>query len=95
MEPSFEEKFVELDNLWVLWIVHKTHCIGRKQAETEFQCNPNRGLASFGYQWKVKIIFLFSLFLLLFIDPTVLFVIIHKLYCTISANFYIYLQYFQ
>ena len=95
VRPSFEEKIVELDNLWVLWTVHETHCIRRKQAETEFQRNPNGGLASFGYQWKVKIISLFSLFLLLFIDSTALFITIHRLYCTISANFYIYLQYFQ
>ena len=34
-------------------------------------------------------------FLLLFMDPNVLFVTIHKSHCTISANFYLYLQYFQ
>ena len=36
-----------------------------------------------------------SLFLLLFMSLTALFGIIHETYCTISANFYIYLQYFQ
>ena len=25
MRPNFEEKFTELDNLWVLWTVHGTH----------------------------------------------------------------------
>ena len=44
---------------------------------------------------KIKIILLFSLFLLLFIDLTTHFDISHKPHCTISTNFYIYLQYFQ
>ena len=48
----------------------------------------------------VKIIFcqfilLFSLFLLLFIGFIELFGIIYEFYCTISTNFYLYLQYFQ
>ena len=34
-----------------------------------------------------KLILLFTLFLLLFMDPTVLFDIIHKSHCTISTNF--------
>ena len=33
--------------------------------------------------------------LLLFIDLTALFDTIHRSHCTISANFYFYLQYFQ
>ena len=42
----------------------------------------------------VKIIFA-SLFLLLFMDFTALFGTIHESYYTISANFYLYLPYFQ
>ena len=52
----------------------------------------------FGYHLKMKIISLFSLFLLLFmlfIGPTAFFGTIHELHCTISTNFYLYLQYFQ
>ena len=49
---------------------------------------------AFGLGLKIKIILLFSLFLLLFMGPTILFRIIHEVYYTISTNFYIYLQYF-
>ena len=54
-------------------------------------------MCAFGLGCKIKIILLFSLFFLLFIDPTALalFSIIHRLYCIISTNFYYYLQYFQ
>ena len=41
-----------------------------------------------------KIIFV-SLFLLLFMGPTVLLGTIHESYYTISANYYLYLQHFQ
>ena len=44
---------------------------------------------------KSQLILLFSLFLLLFINPIALFGIINRSHCTISANFYLYLQYFQ
>ena len=44
---------------------------------------------------KSQLILLLSLFLLLFINSTVLFGIIHESLYTISANFYFYLQYFQ
>ena len=44
---------------------------------------------------KSQFILLFSLFLLLFTNSIVLFDIIHEFHCTISANFYLYLQYFQ
>ena len=44
---------------------------------------------------KSQLILLLSLFLLLFIDSTVLFGIIYESLYTISANFYFYLQYFQ
>ena len=37
---------------------------------------------------KIQLILLFSLFLLLFMNPTTLFGTIHKFYCTISINFY-------
>ena len=40
----------------------------------------------------MKIILLFSVFLLLFMSFIVFFNIIHKFYCTILVNFYIYLQ---
>ena len=49
----------------------------------------------FGYQLKSQLILLFSLFFLMFIDPTVLFDTIHRSYYTILVNFYIYLSYFQ
>ena len=41
------------------------------------------------------LILLFKLLLLLFMGSTALFDTIHESYCTISANFYLYLQYFQ
>ena len=44
---------------------------------------------------KSQLILLFSLFLLLFMDSTALFGTIHGSYYTISANFYLYLQYYQ
>ena len=44
---------------------------------------------------KSQLILLFNLFLLLFMDLTVLFGTIYGSYCTISVNFYFYLQYFQ
>ena len=43
----------------------------------------------FGLQWKIKIISLFNLFLLLFMSLITLFGTIHRLYCTISTNFYL------
>ena len=46
-------------------------------------------------KWKINIILLFSLFLLLFMNYTVLFCTIYKSYYTILINFYIYLQYLQ
>ena len=42
-----------------------------------------------------QLILLFNLFLLLFISLTAFFGIIYESHCTISANFYLYLQYFQ
>ena len=44
---------------------------------------------------KSQFILLFSLFLLLFTCFIVRFDIIHEFHCTIFANFYLYLQYFQ
>jgi len=49
----------------------------------------------FGLELKIKIISLFSLFLLLFMNPTTLFGTINGLHCTISTNFCHYIQYFQ
>ena len=50
---------------------------------------------AFGLGLKIKIISLFNLFLQLFMGSTALFDIIHELHCTMSTNFYLYLQYFQ
>ena len=44
---------------------------------------------------KSQFTLLFSSFLVLFMNLTVLFGTIHEFQCTISANLYIYLQYFQ
>ena len=49
----------------------------------------------FGYQWKIKIILPFNLFLLLLMGLTTLFDTIYGLRCIILTNFYLYLQYFQ
>ena len=45
---------------------------------------------AFGNRLKIKIILLFNLFLLLFMNPTALFGTINGLHCIISTNFYIY-----
>ena len=50
---------------------------------------------AFGFKLKSQLILLFSLFLQLFMSPTALFGTIHGSHCTISTNFYLYLQYFQ
>ena len=50
---------------------------------------------AFGYKLKSQLILLFSLFLLLFMDPIALFGTVHGSHYTILANFYLYLQYFQ
>ena len=44
---------------------------------------------------KSQLILLFNLFLLLFISSIALFGTIYEFHCIISANFYLYLQYFQ
>ena len=49
---------------------------------------------AFDSKLKSQFILLFNLFLLLFIGPIVLFGTIYESHCTISANFYLYLQYF-
>ena len=49
----------------------------------------------FWYTFTCQLILLFSLFLLLFIGLTALFSIIYESHYTISANFYLYLHYFQ
>ena len=49
----------------------------------------------FWYTFTCQFILLFSLFLLLFIGLTALFSIIYESHYTISANFYLYLHYFQ
>ena len=50
---------------------------------------------AFGIDKRKITYFTFSLFLLLFMDPTALFRIIYGFHCIILANFYLYLQYFQ
>ena len=50
---------------------------------------------AFGIGLKSQLFLLFSLFLLLFMSLIILFGTIHKSYCTISATFQLYLQYFQ
>ena len=49
----------------------------------------------FGIDEIYQLILLFSLFLLLLMGFTALFSTIHRSHYTISANFYLYLQYFQ
>ena len=50
---------------------------------------------AFGMDEICQLILLFSLFLLLFMDLIAFFDTIYEFYCTISVNFYLYLQYFQ
>ena len=49
----------------------------------------------FGKDYFYLFILLFNLFLLLFMNPTILFGTIHRSHFIISTNFYLYLQYFQ
>ena len=51
--------------------------------------------SAFDSKLKCQFILLFNTFLLLFKSFTAFFDIIYKFYCTISTNFYLYLQYFQ
>ena len=51
-------------------------------------------LGAFPSKLKNQLILLFNLFLLLFMGFTVFFSTIYRPHCTISANFYLYLQYF-
>ena len=48
-----------------------------------------------GMNYFYQLNLLFSLFFLLFMNPIALFDTIHGFHCTISTNFYLYLQYFQ
>ena len=89
--PSFNLTFVEIRTC-------ESHELSMRPTEKRpnadsiiFQCNPNSTLVCI---W-LQLILLFSLFLLLFMGPFALFGIIHDSYCTILANFYLYLQYFQ
>ena len=56
-----------------------------------FHSYPNARKVCVWQKLKSQLILLFSLFLLLFMGPTVLFGTIHEYYCTISVNFYFYL----
>ena len=49
----------------------------------------------FGKNYFCQLILLLSLFFILFMSPTTSFGTIYRSHCTISANFYLYLQYFQ
>ena len=49
----------------------------------------------FGQLIFCQLFLLFSLFLLLFMDPTAIFCTIYRSYCTISTNIYLYLRYLQ
>ena len=52
-------------------------------------------MCAFGSKFKRQLILLFSLFLLLFVGPITPFGTIHGSHHTISANFLLYVQYFQ
>ena len=54
-----------------------------------FQNDMVRTSVQFKLELKMKIVFIFSLFVLLFIGLIIFFDIIYKIYCTISINFYI------
>ena len=49
----------------------------------------------FGKNYFCQLILLFGLFFLPFMGSTALFSTIHGSHCIISANFYLYLQYFK
>ena len=49
---------------------------------------------AFGLGLKIKIILLFSLFLLLFIDPNAIFGTIHRPHYTILTKIYFYFKHF-
>ena len=49
----------------------------------------------FGKNYFCQLILLLSLFFILFMSPAAPFGTIYGSHCTISANFYFYLQYFQ
>ena len=73
-------------------ILHLTHLM-RMLLYATFTWNiPGMTWCAFGLRLKIKIILLFSLFLLLFIDLTALFGTIHMSHYIISTNFYFYLQ---
>ena len=59
-----------------------------------FQSCKYLDIASVWISIKMKIISLFSLFLLLFMSLIALFGTIHEPHYTILANFYLYLQHF-
>ena len=61
----------------------------------QFQLNKLFPKFLFDKYYFYQLILLFSLFLLLFMSLTVLFGTIYGYHCIISANFYLYLQYFQ
>ena len=58
-------------------------------------CRESDNKCPFGKNYFWQLILLFNLFLLLFISPTAIFDTIYGSHCTISINFYFYLQYFQ
>ena len=84
--------------------IHKFHCtiftvLSEKKKKkfsfrkiNESQIGPK---CAFGSKLKSQFILLFNLFLLLFMNHTVLFGTIYGSHYIISINFYLYLQYFQ
>ena len=59
-----------------------------------FYMNQTQHKCAFGFSLKSQLILLFSLFLLLFIDPTALFGTIHRSHCTIQLRVHLGTVYF-
>ena len=85
----------ELRNLIIASIIQFNIYFGKKLnilAYFKMGLESDSCIISVRLDWnKIKIISLFSLFLLLFVGLTVLFDTIHEPHCTISTNFYLYL----
>ena len=73
----------------ILYFLNKKHVW---LVENSYQTYPQYLL---GKDYFYQLILQFTLFLLLFIGPTALFDTIHRSHYSISANFNLYLQYFQ
>ena len=82
--PKYSYKLLSLSRDKLFYLLSQKK---KKKKYRQIKC-------SFGTKLKSHFILLFNLFLLLFMGLTALFYIIHKSHCTISANFYFYIQYF-